>query len=297
MRSVVVAALGLIALLFLSPSRTFPRAAAPIEHVITGSFHGAPIVAKTSSDFGGAFYSLTWKGEEFLNSSDHGRELQSASSFDGLGEGYNPTEAGAAQDGVQSTSVVHSLVTAGNELDGETQMAFWRGGLSQHLLRRKVTIGFQGIPNVIQHLVTFVVPEAHSSATFEAVTGYMPPEFSQFYTYDPATQTLSHLSDGPGEGLLPVILATAGGTYAMGVYSPHSTRGGGYGRWRFEAQHVVKWNCVYRSANITPGAYPTECYSIIGSLADVMTGMNRLADYFARSAHASSNMATASSNP
>jgi hypothetical protein len=287
---------GLVALLVVLPSQARPAAEAFFEQAVTGNFGGASIVARTSSDLGGAIYSLTWKKKEFLNSSDHGRELQSASSFDDLGEAYNPTEAGASRDRLHSTSAVRSLITAGNVLEGETQMAFWRGGLSEHVLRRKITIGFEGIPNVIQHLVTFIVPEKHASAVFEALTGYMPPEFSRFYSYDPATRTLSHLSDDPGEQPLPVILATENGEYAMGVYSPHpaAVRGGGYGRWRFQAERVVKWNCVYRSANILPGAYPTECYSIIGSLEDVKNAMSRLHDHFARSVQTTSNAAPGS---
>ena len=175
-------------------------------------------------------------------------------------------------------------------------MAFWMGGLSHHVLKRKVTIGFGGIPNVIQHLVTFVVPEKHATATFEALTGYMPADFSRFYSYDPATRILSHLSDDRKEQPLPVIFATPDGEYAMGVYSPHSSalRGGGYGRWRFQAERVVKWNCVYRSANILPGAYSTECYSVIGSLEDVKSAMSRLHDHFARSVQTILNMAPAS---
>jgi len=291
-----IAASGLVALLVVLPLRAHPVDETGFEQAITGSFNGAPIVARTSSDLGGAIYSLTWQGKEFLNSSDHGRELQSASSFDDLGEAYNPTEAGASRDRLHSTSVVRSLATAGNVLQGETQMAFWRGGLSNHVLKRKITIGFGGIPNVVQHLVTFVVPERRATATFEALTGYMPPEFARFYSYNPETRVLSNLSDGPGEQALPVILATPDGAYAMGVYSPHSEalRGGGYGRWRFQSERVVKWNCVYRSANIYPGAYSTECYSIIGSLENVKDAMSRLSDLFARPLQTTSNAAPAS---
>jgi len=292
MHRVLIATLVLVALLVLSPVQLSSSTEPPREHAISGMFNGSPIVARTTTELGGAIYSLTWKGKEFLNSADHGRELQSASSFDGLGEGYNPTEAGASADRLRSTSVVRSLSATGNVLQGETQMAFWSGGLSDHVLRRKVTIGFQGIPNVIQHLVTFVVPETRTTATFEALTGYMPPDFSRFYSYDPATRTLSELSDGPGEQPLPVILAAPNGAYAMGVYSPHSTalRHGGYGRWRFRAQGTVKWNCVYRQTSIMPGDYQTECYSIVGSLDDVKTAISQLHDHFSHAAQSPSGM-------
>ena len=291
MHRALIAPLALVALLVLLPVQLSSSTEPPRAHSIRGMFHGSPIVVRTTTELGGAIYSLTWNGKEFLNSADHGRELQSASSFDGLGEGYNPTEAGASADRLRSTSVVHSLRATGNILQGETQMAFWSSGLSDHVLRRKVTIGFQGIPNVIQHLVTFVVPETRKTATFEALTGYMPPDFSRFYSYDPATRTLSKLSDGPGEQPLPVILAAPNGAYAMGVYSPHSTafRKGGYGRWRFRAQRTVKWNCVYRRTTIMPGDYPTECFSIVGSLDDVKHAISQLHEYFSHPAQSPSS--------
>jgi len=275
----LIATLALAVVVAAPSIGAFSSTPAVKDPAITGLFDGSPIVARAAKRFGGAIYSLTWRDKEFINSSDNGRELQSASSFDGLGESYNPTEAGNRWDrGRRSTSLVLSLSMTGNTLEGETQMAFWRGGLSQHILKRNITIGFLGIPNVIRHRLTFVVPEAHKSATFEALTGYMPPEFSRFYTYDPAAHTLARLSDGPGEQSLPVILATADGDYAMGVYSPqpNMAKHAGYGRFRFPAQQVVKWNCVFRLADIVPGAYQTECDSIIGSLKDVEAAMAEL---------------------
>ena len=69
------------------------------ELSVIGLFKGSPIVAKAAARFGGAIYSLTWRGREFINSTDHGRELQSASSFDGMGnlsDGARETTAKAS---------------------------------------------------------------------------------------------------------------------------------------------------------------------------------------------------------
>ncbi len=52
------------------------------------------------------------------------------------------------------------------------------------------------------------------------------------------------LDDGPGEQAFPVALATANGLHAMGVYSAEPSPG--YGRFRFKAERVNKWNCVFR---------------------------------------------------
>ena len=66
------------------------------------------IVIRTTSRLAGAIDSLTWNGKEFIDSADHGRQLQSASNFD-VGtrftpETFNPTEAGSRGDGAGPTS-------------------------------------------------------------------------------------------------------------------------------------------------------------------------------------------------
>ena len=57
------------------------------------------IAITTTSRVAGAIHSLTWDGKEFIDSADHGRQLQSASNFDVAGdftpETFNPTEAGS----------------------------------------------------------------------------------------------------------------------------------------------------------------------------------------------------------
>ena len=74
----------------------------------------------------------------------------------------------------------------------------------------------------------------------------MPPAFRRFWALDVAGDgSLTPLSDGPGEQALPVVFATASGAHAMGVYSPDRPPPG-YGRFRFEAEQVNKWNCVFR---------------------------------------------------
>jgi hypothetical protein len=287
--------------------QNFSVAALTGDAQISSLVNNSLLVIKTSSRVAGTIDSLTWKNKEFINKHDHGRELQSAAHFDGYGECYNPTEGGSRADGARpvSTSILRSLSASGNVLTAKTQMAFWLrpgetstlcgstpGGvaqnkheLSDYFLDKKVTIGFQGIPNVIEHLVTFTVPNQHNSAVFEALTGYMPSEFSSFWTYDPKTQKLNPLSDGPGEQNLPVILATPDGQYAMGVYSPDlpdpkypST---GYGRFRFNLpgppeNSTVKWNCVFRRSPVPAGSYNFRCYSIVGTLQQVTSGMDKL---------------------
>lgn len=275
---------------------------------IRGGTNQAPITITVTERLAGAIDSVRWKGKEFIDSHDHGRQLQSAASFDagapGLfwAERFNPTEAGSRRDGVgpKSSSRLLSLRTAGAELSTETQPAFWLAPdeessghsalneimLSDHRIVKRVRIGYGEFRNVIEYDVTFTVPpgEMHRFAQFEAVTGYMPAEFEKFYKLDVATGRLAPLDDGPGEQSHPVVLATADEAYAMGVYSPDQPSQGfkqaGYGRFRFEREKVVKWNCVFRvrrDDGVPAGNYRYRALIAIGDLETVRTSLHQLA--------------------
>jgi len=257
---------------------------------------GGGIVIKTTSRLAGAIDSLAWNGKEFIDSFDHGRQLQSACAFGEGGKGfnaetYNPTEAGSRDDGrgKTSTSVLLWLQAERNVLETRSRMAFWlkpgqtsegqlarnTKALSDHLLAKKVTIGSQGLERVIEVAVTFTVPEGerHPYGQFEALTGYMPAEFSKFLVFDPATGRTAPLSDGPGEQKLPVVLSTESGGHAMGIWSPEPSPG--YGRWRFAAEKVVKWNCVFRKKEAV-GDQRFRMYVAVGSLEEVTASLKKL---------------------
>lgn len=271
------------------------------------------IVITTTSRLAGAIDSLTWNGKEFIDSFDHGRQLQSAASFDCgksgefWAERFNPTEAGSRSDGVGPTSssrLLH-LQVRDNELSTITQMAFWLAPgqkssgrpalnqkiLSNHLVSKKVRIGYQDLDQVLDYRVTFTVPreEHHTFAQFEALTGYMPAEFETFWKLNPKTGKLQPLDDGPGEQNFPVILSTRDGKYAMGVYSPAQPSPGfehaGYGRFRFAPQKVVKWNCVFRVRNpqgIAAGDHAFQVFVAVGTREDVRRSILKLEKKFAQ---------------
>src|SRR5262249_59749765 len=66
---------------------------------IYGAFKDRVVMVTATGRAAGAIESLQWGDTEFLDAHDHGRDLQSAVSFDGLTECDNPTEAGASRDG------------------------------------------------------------------------------------------------------------------------------------------------------------------------------------------------------
>lgn len=277
------------------------------DAVIRNKAGGSEIVITTTDRLAGAVHSLMWNGKEYIDSQDHGRQLQSASSFH-LGaltmfhaECFNPTEAGSRADGVgdRSSSRLLSIQTDGPVLKTTTQMAFWlapgersegklalnNAVLSRHLVSKRIQIGCRDLANAIEYDVTFEVPrgELHNYAQFEALTGYMPAEFSRFWKFLPEGGNLVPLDDGPGEQRYPVVFSTIDGRHAMGVISPDQPSPGfehaGYGRFRFQAEKVVKWNCVFRvrSPNeIEPGAYHYRLFVAVGSLQDVQQVLSML---------------------
>jgi hypothetical protein len=279
---------------------TIRAAAGPSEIVIT-----------TTARVAGAIHSLTWNGREFIDSYDHGRQLQSACNLDNdtpiSNETFNPTEAGSARDdkGDTSSSRLLHLRAEPSALQTVNQMAFWlapgdKSGpnlaknttiLSDHLLTKRVRIGYGNLPHVISYDVVFTVPagERHCQATFEALTGYMPPAFARFLQFDPQRGELEPLSDGPAEGPNPVVLAVPSGSHAMGIYAPPQraigTTGPTYGRFRFDAAKVVKWNCVFRvrdRGGIAPGGYPFRMFVIVGDVNNVRDSLRALYREFVR---------------
>ena len=288
------------------PAKEFPNAKANAQ--IRAPFKNSEIVITTTTRLAGAIHSLTWNGQEFINSADHGRQLQSATNLDCFtsmhAETFNPTEAGSRDDGAGpvSSSRLLAISALGSELKTTIQMAFWlipgerSGGelaknttaLSNHLVAKRVHIGHNGAPNIIEYDTAFTVPdERHKQLVIEAVTGYMPPDFKDFYKRDPQSGELSTVDDGPGEQAWPLVFSTAGGSHAMGIFAPKQQPRGEdkprYGRFRFVHEKVVKWNCVFRISEpvgIKPGDYAYHMFVVVGTLDDVKAGLASLAKEF-----------------
>lgn len=262
---------------------------------------GSTIRIETSARFAGAVSSLVFRGKQYVDIRDHGRELQSASSFDGLGECFNPTEAGsvADKDGPSSSSKLLGAKTGPNWIETSTDMAFWlppgydykhacgttpsvthaankdvRGG---HILDKRLEIGEGNEPNVIVDRVTYTVPEAHGSATFEAATIYTPIDFSKRYVLNFDTRNVEPTTL-IGEDQWPTILATADGSQAVAVFSPFLPQQQpprGYGTFAFP--NTNKLNCVFREKPIAAGGhYSYVCYFVVGTLDEVKASLFRL---------------------
>ena len=277
---------------------------------LAGHIGGKPLVIRTTSRLAGAIDSVKWDGVEFIDSHDHGRQLQSAINADVDGvfhvECYNPTEAGSVADalGPKSTSRLEALSVKDGVLTTRTRMAYWlppgfkSGGhpaqnaelVSNHVLTKQVRIGRPGMDHVLDYKVTFTVPgdRPHKYLQFEALTGYMPAMFSEEHRFDAKTATLVPVPRGNGEVRDPIVLSTPSGSHAMGVFTPDRPPTGqpsvGYGRFEFESEKVVKWNCVFRRRQaepIKPGDYSFQLYVVIGTREDCRRALATLSREFA----------------
>jgi len=297
-------------LLFLSALAAAQTPVVSGDAELAGHIGGKPLVIRTTSRLAGAIDSVKWDGVEFIDSHDHGRQLQSAINADVDGvfhvECYNPTEAGSVADalGPKSTSRLEALSVNDGLLTTRTRMAYWlapglkSGGhpaqntelVSNHVLTKKVRIGRPGMDHVLDYKVTFTVPgdRPHKYLQFEALTGYMPAVFSEEHRFDAKTATLVPVPRGNGEVRDPIVLSTPSGSHAMGVFTPDRPPAGqpsvGYGRFEFEREKVVKWNCVFRRRQaepIKPGDYSFQLYVVIGTREDCRRALAALSREFA----------------
>ena len=297
--------------LLLLPALVFAQASVVSgDAEISGTIGGKPLVIRTTSRLAGAIDSVKWAGVEFIDSHDHGRQLQSALNADVDGvfhvECYNPTEAGSVVDalGPKSTSRLEFLSAREGLLETRTRMAYWlapgmkshgqlaqnTSTLSDHVLAKKVRIGRPGMDHVLDYKVTFTVPSdrPHKYLQFEALTGYMPASFSDEFRFDSKSSTLLPVPPGNGELRDPIVLSTPSGSHAMAVFTPDRPAAGqppvGYGRFEFAHDQVVKWNCVFRlrqAEPIKPGDYSFQCYVVIGTREDCRRTLAALTQEFA----------------
>jgi hypothetical protein len=264
---------------------------------------GSTITVKTSARFAGAVSSIVFRGKEFVDSRDHGRELQSADFFDVWGECFNPTEAGNVADGAKQTTSSKLLgeKTGPGWLATQTDMAFWtppdwdyktykgrhcgttttthavnKAVTAGYLLDKRIEIGKGDLANVISDHVTFTVPEAHSTGTFEAATLYTPSDFSQRYVLNLENGNVEPTTLQREQGS-PVILATPDGKYAVGLFSPLFPPGTLIGYGTFGFPDTSKINCVFREKNVAAGQkFSYECDFALGTLDEVKAAILKL---------------------
>lgn len=290
---------------------------------------GLPLTVSTSTQFAGSVSSIRWGTREFINNWDHGRQLQLNTQFFNRFECYNPYEAGGLGDQNFSTtsSRLLSLSASGNRLESETQMAWYlprrepileygdacgdpalwlpcppyTGPLSDYRIHKIVTIGFAGIPNVIEYLSELFIPEPVING-LNHVTAVLPYDFSSVWSYDIVSKDYRKIRELAGEDDSIKVVATADGSAAMGFYAPEMLQPYGYGAadfWRVvppdpfytdpldPTQPDPNYACVhvgsvhrYDGLFNGPGFTYDRAYLVIGTLTQVKESLGKVHEQF-----------------
>jgi alpha-tubulin suppressor-like RCC1 family protein len=170
--------------------------------------------------------------------------------------------------------------------------------LSNYKVRKTVTIGFAGIPNVIEYLTQVFIPEPVLKGV-NYPTAVLNYDFSMVRSYDVVSKDLRIIRASGGEDDRIKVVSTAAGDYAMGWYAPELLQrydNPGSANWWFVVppnplypdpnnpnQPDPNFACVhvgsihrYDSFN-GPGWFPQDrAYLVIGNLDQVKTGLSNL---------------------
>ena len=223
---------------------------------ITNNFNSKPITITTTDRLAGAIDSLKYDGKEFVNSYDHGRQIQYAMQT-GQGECYNPTEAGSYNDdiGQNTTSILKNLTKPNTAtLQTENSPAFWLAPdslvsifcttgqtkstntalTSPHTMYKQIQIGHSNMSNVIKMDLTVDIKSPSDTLLVEIPAIYLDSSFSKLQRYDPKTDKLTTVVEDPiykknifsyaKSETTPVLLSTPDGKHAMANYSPSASK-------------------------------------------------------------------------
>ncbi len=273
--------------------------------VITGEVDGDPVELRVDARFGGAVGSLTWRGREFLNIYDHGRQISYAWHLNDHGECLNPTEPGAAQDYFlqSSTTQVHEICgLALNHLSTRISPAYWTAPgepafcdngtevgvnttlVSENGFAREVMIGYEGLENVILFDAVITLEQDYRSLRVEAPTAYLTHDFTARYSFDPRDGALIPRPESMElyepfafvhSSTLPAVLATEDGAFALGAYT--AMAGAQYQLLHYDVPNPFdannKWNIRISFVPAPAGDYVFRTFAVIGTLEQVHEGM------------------------
>lgn len=288
------------------------------------SLTGGGVTIQSNRAAGGAIFSWVHNGKEYININDYGREMQSAyfasySDNNGSWSQINPTEAGSYSS-FQNTAVAlrqgSPVETAYN--NGLTQITrsipldfnpgpnpnttVDLGGDDYHpilwptcRLGKNITLNYNNMGPVAKYETYVVAPADTYSAGLEIPTAYLTGDFTNFWSYDAATHTLTSKSvtynSGvelmPASGFGGVIISTSSNNYAMGVYGVSAQYGGSaaafalynfsYGYGSHTDSYTTKWAVGGARAGLDASKeYIFTTWVMSGTLAEVQGYMDAL---------------------
>ena len=228
---------------------------------------------------GGAIDSINFLNKEYINSFDHGRELQVAMT-NGSGECYNPTQAGSHHDFIyeKSTSKIIKIdkqMIPIPMIHGINLPAFWYKpntiveipsencnykSINQYInypfpFEYKIEPKYNWNLNFyyLEYNFNFTLQEKQTKIQFEIPTGYLNHDFRSFKYYNSTLQNLNVYATLNLEINDPIIICTLDSIHCMGsklIQSPDLISSLKYVGMSFlapDTSSTTKWSIVWRA--------------------------------------------------
>jgi len=255
----------------------------------------------------GAVSSIVYDGAEMVNDHDHGRQLQIAWFYNGLGEPDNPTEAGSATDALGATSTSQLLDAQAGDATVTTRShpAYWyppgfvskKGGRSAathpvtaDTLEKTLTLGYHGDPHVIvvdaavTISPTLTAPEV-ASIIIETPAFYTGPIMTESYLLDlksgECVQAASKAPQRSDDTRRVLILSSSDGRRAVGLFAPKAENFMSYNcryvdRHGLSDDNVAKVTLHYRQPAKAGDRLEYRTFAIVGDLKTVKASIMKL---------------------
>jgi hypothetical protein len=214
--------------------------------VLARPFGRSDLSLRLARRVAGAVDSLTWDGVTFIADTEAEDALQARVTV-GPGEaGRAASEGGGPEDGVPAAQRL-------------TGLRFGRSWAEADPL---------------------VLPEPADAVRFEALAASVPAEFSEAWSFDRGTGTVSRLDPADGDQRRPVILAMPEGSHALAFWSPNPpAQEADAPRPAFAVRpgtDTTRLSCAFAVAHAASGAHEFACYALVGTLADIRAALRSL---------------------
>lgn len=279
----------------------FPRKARGMQTGNMLSISSGGVTIESNLNAGGCCWSWTHNGTQYINTSDLGRELQSAYfEYDyARAHWINPTEAG----NWVTSSHGSALETAYNDganrqvtrcipLDFAEYDPF--GGSTYNpvmypaaRLGKNITLNYNNMGPVVKYETIIVPPQSSTFAGAEIPTAYLlGSTFTRFWSYDAQSQTITEqfppssggLELTPLSGYGGVIISSSDQTRAFGCYGVNTSAQGSttvFAVYNF-IPDTTKWSAAYRQSFLANHEYIFTTWVMSGTLNEVKSYMNTL---------------------
>lgn len=287
----------------------YPRFGTATANLTTVSAAGVGISANRVA--GGAIWSLTHKGTQYINRHDYGRLLQVVLSLSSTYGADMPTEAGSrwsgpGYPGKQQGSPALSLAVSGGILKTAARPLQWdpakHGGDKNKpvvwggFVGKEVEPNFLGMGAVVRWTAVIRLPKAVKYGEVELATAALVKELSRFWAYDAASGKLAEvtkqvpsascLSPAKDPRLQPkaggVIISSPDEKRALGVFRAQGQRrfrlcqstagSGGESGAGYSRFSVLEQHPTGAAA----GTFTWTAYLVVGTVKECQAAMDKL---------------------